>query len=50
MDLPRKAIRPEGSNCISRGSVPEFARKPIATRGRLGPMFPHLDPPKGLLR
>ena len=30
-DLPRKALWPEGSNCFSRGSVPIFLRKHIAT-------------------
>ena len=30
-DLPREAIGPNGSNCFSRGSIPVFLRKPIAT-------------------
>ena len=28
---PREAIGPEGSNCFSRGSVPDFLRKPNTT-------------------
>ena len=30
-NLPREAIGPNGSNCLSRGSVPLFLREPIAT-------------------
>ena len=37
-----------GSNCFSRGSVPEFLRKPIASSdfpGGLDPISAHLDMP-----
>ena len=30
-DPPQEAIGPKGANCFSRGSVPEFLRKPIIT-------------------
>ena len=30
-DLTQEAIGPFGSNCFSRGSIPVFLRKPIAT-------------------
>ena len=36
MDLLREAIRPEGSNCFSRGSIPVFLMKHIATCGFSG--------------
>ena len=47
----RDAIGPEGSNCFSRGSVPVFLRKHIATynfpwrEGESGPPVPSVDPP-----
>ena len=53
-DLPREAIGPEGSNCISKMSVPEFLRKHIATCGFPGGVRtpcppPPLDPPMHFL-
>ena len=39
-DPPQEAIGPNGSNCFSRGSVPEFL-------GKLLPVGGSLDPPMG---
>ena len=42
--LPREAIGPFESNCFSRGSVPDFLKKPIVTCDFLGGPDPLLPP------
>ena len=55
MDRSRKSIEPNGSNCFSSVSIPDFLRKPIATFDfpslglGLEPLSPALDLPMQIL-